>query len=213
MARRTPCAHVGLSRRFLAIVPTASPTIPKAWRARNEIAYAIRPTSPILDTRYQIEQMTATFAEHYNEQDVAALASMFTKDAARVASAATAISTGPQGIEEAFKTQFEFGFNHIKELTVDQVSPFGTDAAITIGKYRLTGQGRSSPLKIDGHWTEVEVREGGVWKIRLLTATPKTAPNAVTPSMEANAARPLSLNLRGQAQQASSLISTKPTKQ
>jgi lipoprotein-anchoring transpeptidase ErfK/SrfK len=34
------------------------------------------------------------------------------------------------------------------------------------------------------------VREGGVWKIRLLTVTPKTAPNAVTPSTEANAARP-----------------------
>ena len=37
-----------------------------------------------LDTRYQIEQMAATFAEHYNKQDAAALASMFTKDAPRV---------------------------------------------------------------------------------------------------------------------------------
>ena len=158
---------------ILAIVPTASP-----------FAQQSHP-----DTRHQIEQMVATFSERYNKQDAAAIASMFTIDAARVASAATAISTGPQGIEEAFKTQFELGFNHI-ELTVDQVSPFGTDAAITIGKYRLTGQGRSGPLKMDGHWTEVEVREGGVWKIRLLTVTPKTAPNAVTPSMEANAARP-----------------------
>ena len=158
---------------ILAIVPTASPFAQQSH----------------LDTRHQIEQMVATFSERYNEQDAAAIANMFTKDAARVASAATAISTGPQGIEEAFKTQFELGFNHI-ELTVDQVSPFGTDAAITIGKYRLTGQGRSGPLKMDGHWTEVEVREGGVWKIRLLTVTPKTAPNAVTPSMEANAARP-----------------------
>ena len=37
-----------------------------------------------LDTRYQIEQMTATFTDHYNKQDAAALVSMFTKDALRV---------------------------------------------------------------------------------------------------------------------------------
>jgi len=158
---------------ILAIVPTASPFAQQSH----------------LDTRHQIEQMVATFSERYNKQDAAAIASMFTKDAARVSSAATAISTGPQGIEEDFKTQFELGFNHI-ELIVDQVSPFGTDAAITIGKYRLTGQGQRGPLKVDGHWTEVEVREGGVWKIRLLTVSPKTAPNAVTPGMEANSARP-----------------------
>ena len=144
-----------------------------------------------LDTRYQIEQMAATFTEHYNKQDAAALASMFTKDALRVSSDGTAVSAGPQAIEESFNTQFKAGLAHI-ELVVDQVSPFGADAAVTIGKYQLTGQGRSGPLKMDGHWTEVEVREGGVWKIRLLTVTPKTAPNAVTPSTEANAARPVS---------------------
>jgi uncharacterized protein (TIGR02246 family) len=144
-----------------------------------------------LDTRYQIEQMAATFAEHYNKQDAAALASMFTKDALRVSSDGTAVSAGAQAIEESFNTQFKAGLAHI-ELVVDQVSPLGADAAVTIGKYQLTGQGRSGPLKMDGHWTEVEVREGGVWKIRLLTVTPKTAPNAVTPSTEANAARPVS---------------------
>jgi uncharacterized protein (TIGR02246 family) len=138
-----------------------------------------------LDTRYQIEQMTATFTDHYNKQDAAALASMFTKDALRVSSDGTAVSTGPQAIEESFNTQFKTGFAHI-ELMVDQVSPLGADAAVTIGKYHLTGQERSGPLKVDGHWSEVEVREGGVWKIRLLTVTPKTEPKAVVPSIEAN---------------------------
>jgi uncharacterized protein (TIGR02246 family) len=138
-----------------------------------------------LDTRYQIEQMTATFTNHYNKQGGAALASMFTKDALRVSSDGTAVSAGPQAIEESFNTQFKTGFAHI-ELMVDQVSPLGADAAVTIGKYHLTGQGRSGPLKMDGHWSEVEVREGGVWKIRLLTVTPKTEPKAVVPSMEAN---------------------------
>ena len=76
----------------------------------------------------------------------------------------------------SFNTQFKTEFAHI-ELSVDQVSPLGADAAVTVGKYQLTGRGRGGPLKVDGHWTEVEVREGGVWKIRLLTVAPKTAPN------------------------------------
>ena len=66
---------------------------------------------------------------------------------------------------ETFKTQFDSGFRHI-DLVVDQVSPFGTDAAITVGTYQITGRGQGGPLKVDGRWTEVEVREGGVWKIR-----------------------------------------------
>ena len=41
-----------------------------------------------MDTRSQIEQVVATFTERYNKQDAAAIASMFTKDAVRVSSAA-----------------------------------------------------------------------------------------------------------------------------
>ena len=138
-----------------------------------------------LDTRSQIEQMTVAFTDNYNKQDAAALASMFTKDAARVSSDGIAVSTGPQAIEESFNTQFKTGFAHI-ELKVDQVSPLGADAAVTIGKYQLTGQGRSGLSKVNGHWTEVDVREEGVWKIRLFTVTPKIEPKAVGPSIETN---------------------------
>jgi hypothetical protein len=43
---------------------------------------------------------------------------------------------------------------------------------------------------VEGRWTEVEVREGGVWKIRLLTVAPKIEPNAITPRIEANSVIP-----------------------
>ena len=109
---------------------------------------------------------------------------MFTKDAVRVTSGISGPSVGPQAIEKTFKTQFETGFRHI-DLVVDQVSPFGTDAAITVGTYQITGRGRGGPLKVDGRWTEVEVREGGVWKIRHSTVVPKIEPNPITPRMEA----------------------------
>jgi lipoprotein-anchoring transpeptidase ErfK/SrfK len=114
---------------------------------------------------------------------------MFTKDAVRVTSGVSAASVGPQAIEETFKTQFKGGFRHI-DLVIDQVSPFGTDAAITVGAYQITGQGQGGPLKVDGRWTEVEVREGGVWKIRLSTVASKIEPNAVTPRVEANSVIP-----------------------
>jgi uncharacterized protein (TIGR02246 family) len=121
------------------------------------------------ELRQQIEQMVATFTEHYNKQDAAGIGIIFTKDAVRVSSAAPAV--GPHAIEEIFKAQFNAGYNHL-DLTVDEVSPLGDDAAITIGEYHATGQGQSGPLKVEGRWTEVEVREGGGWKIRLLTVVP-----------------------------------------
>ena len=136
------------------------------------------------DMRKQAEQMTATFGERYNKQDAAAIASMFTKDAVRVSSGDGATSTGPQAIAESFKTQFKLGFNHI-DIIVDQVSPLGTDAAVTTGRYQTTGQGQGGLLRVEGHWTQVEVREAGAWKIRLLTVTPKAEPNAVTARTDA----------------------------
>ena len=102
-----------------------------------------------LDMRRQIEQLAATFSERYDKQDAGALANMFTKDAVRVTSGNSAPSVGPQAIEKIFKTQFEIGFRHI-DLVIDQVSPFGTDAAITVGRYEITGRGQNGPLKVDG---------------------------------------------------------------
>ena len=142
-----------------------------------------------LDMRRQIEQLAATFSERYNKQDAGAIANMFTKDAVRVTSGNSAPSVGPQAIEKIFKTQFESGFRHI-DLVIDQVSPFGTDAAITVGRYEITGRGQDGPLKVDGRWTEVEVREGGVWKIRHSTSVPKIEPNPIIPRVEANSITP-----------------------
>ena len=142
-----------------------------------------------LDMRRQIEQLAATFSERYNKQDAGAIANMFTKDAVRVTSGNSAPSVGPQAIEKIFKTQFEIGFRHI-DLVIDQVSPFGTDAAITVGRYEITGRGQDGPLKVDGRWTEVEVREGGVWKIRHSTVVPKIEPHPIVSRVEANSVTP-----------------------
>jgi hypothetical protein len=66
---------------------------------------------------------------------------MFTKDALQVSSDGTAVSAGPQAIEDSFKTQFKPGLSHIEQV-VDQVPHSEADAAVTISKYQLTGQDR-----------------------------------------------------------------------
>jgi lipoprotein-anchoring transpeptidase ErfK/SrfK len=119
--------------------------------------------------------MVATFTQYYDKQDTAAIATMFTKDAVQISSDISAANSGPQAIEEFFKNQFKSGFGHIDRV-IEQVSPFGTDAAITVGKYQVSGQGQSGPIKASGSWTEVEVRDSGLWKIRLLTFAPTVAP-------------------------------------
>src|SRR5689334_9388226 len=120
---------------ILAIVPCAS-------------AYA---QQSHLDNRQQIEQMAKRFSDYYNNQDAAAVASIFTKDGVRVSSGMDAVSTGPEAIKDILTTQFKSGLAHI-DLVVDQVSVLGTDVAIAVGKYRSTGQGQSGPLSVDGSW-------------------------------------------------------------
>jgi hypothetical protein len=78
------------------------------------------------------------------------------------------IKNGQQEITEHNKNLMKT-FNH-NEGTLDQVTPVGNDEAISVGEYHFTGQGPNGPTKPDGHWTALYVREGGQWKIRLLTA-------------------------------------------
>ena len=126
-------------------------------------------------TRQQIERLAVTYAENFNKQDVAGIAGLYTNDGVLVSQGPRVVKTGPQEIEQSYQSAFKSGMNHI-EITLDQVSPFGSDAAISMGEYYLAGQGQSGPIKVEGHWTAVDAREGGAWKIRLLTVVPNPPP-------------------------------------
>ena len=128
-------------------------------------------------TRQEIERLVATYAEKFNKQDFAGIAGLYTTDGALVSQAPNVVKTGPQEIEQNYQSAFKSGMSHL-ELTVDQVSPLGTDVAISMGEYHLTGQGQNGPMKVDGHWTGVDVHAGGTWKIRLATAFPNPPPAA-----------------------------------
>jgi uncharacterized protein (TIGR02246 family) len=127
------------------------------------------------NTRQQIERIVAAYHEDWNNHDAAGIAGLYTKDGVLVTQAPKVVKTGQQEIEQTYKSAFNT-IPHHDPATVDQISPLGTDTAMSVGEYHLTGQGQSGPTKIDGHWTGVYVREGGTWKIRLLTAVPDLPP-------------------------------------
>src|SRR6516165_10958094 len=130
------------------------------------------------NTRQQIEQLVTTYRANWNKQDAAGIAGLYTKDAVLVSQAPKVVKNGQQEIARQYETIFKT-LPHNDAATVE-VSPLGNDALFSVGEYHLSGQNQSGPLKVDGHWTAVYVRDGGAWKIRLLTAVPDPPPAPLT---------------------------------
>src|ERR1700756_127611 len=82
------------------------------------------------NTRQQIERIVATYVENFNKQEAAGIASLYTKDGVLVTRSEKAVKVGPQEIEQSTQDLFKMGYNHDK-AGLDQVSPVGTDAAIS----------------------------------------------------------------------------------
>ena len=123
--------------------------------------------------RQQIEQLAAAYVENWNKHDAAGVAALYAKDGAQVT--ATGVKSGPQEIEQAYQGAMKTFPKHNGQ-TIEQISPLGNDADIRIGQFHLSCDGPNGPTKLDGRYTAVDVREGGTWKIRLLTAVPIPPP-------------------------------------
>jgi uncharacterized protein (TIGR02246 family) len=125
----------------------------------------------------QIEQIKDADSANWNKQDAAGIADLYTKDGILVTSSLTkTVKTGPQEIVQHYVDGvFKQGLVH-NQASIDQIIPLGTDTAISLGEYHLSGQGEKGPVKADGHWTATYVRDGSTWKIRLLTAVNNPAP-------------------------------------
>ena len=121
--------------------------------------------------KQEVEKIGAAYFESFNRQDADGIAALYATGGMHINPA------GPRtDIAELYKGAFKAGFNH-EEGTVDQVFPLGTDGAIALGEYRITGKNQSgAPIEAGGRWTSVYVREGGNLKIRMLSAFPKAPP-------------------------------------
>jgi ketosteroid isomerase-like protein len=123
------------------------------------------------DFKKQLEQGVPTFIERFNKQDTTGVAAAY---------ASGAIIVDPAGahtdILKVYDRAFKAGINHM-EVNIDQAWPLGSDTALGMGKYRVTGKNPSgNPIEDAGLWTATWVREGGEWKVRMLTTIPQSPP-------------------------------------
>jgi uncharacterized protein (TIGR02246 family) len=126
---------------------------------------------PDQNLRQEVEKGLAAYPATFSKLDPAAMAALYAKDG---------VIVNPGGVHtdlvKWYEGVFKAGFDHV-ENTVDQFWLLGPDTVISIGEYRGTGKNQSgAPIEFGGRWTSVNVREDGVWKIRMLTAFPKSPP-------------------------------------
>ena len=119
--------------------------------------------------KQELAKVSAAYAESFDRQDGAGIAALYARGGIHVTPA------GPRtDIAQFFETAFKSGLNH-EDLTVNEAWALGANTALSMGEYHITGKNQSggAPIEIEGLWTAVDVREGGEWKIRMMSAIPK----------------------------------------
>ena len=126
------------------------------------------------NVRKAVEQVSAAYKEHFNKNDAAGVAALFTKDGLLISqSPEGAVKSGTQAIVQRYEGFFKGGFTKM-DTKVVQVARLADDVAIGWGEYVFSGQGKSGPTKLTGTWSATYVRDTGTWKCRLLNAIPKS---------------------------------------
>ena len=117
--------------------------------------------------------------EAYNKNDAAAAAALFTEDALLVAP--DGMFSGRQEIEKRYADTFQrspiISFN----CSWDRRYLNAIDNAVwSAGQWFGSFQSQTGPVFALGYWSAIYVREGDVWKIRMLTLNecPPPAPRA-----------------------------------
>ena len=124
------------------------------------------------DFKKQLEQMGSVYLERFDKQDANGVAELY---------ATGAIIVDPAGprtdIVNVYKSAFNAGISHMHADT-DQLRLLGSpDMALGTGRYLVSGTNASgTPIEAKGIWTATFVREGGQWKIGMLTTIPRPTP-------------------------------------
>jgi uncharacterized protein (TIGR02246 family) len=128
--------------------------------------------------RQQIERLVTAYQDAENKLDAAAVSGLFTKDGQFVSPGSQPlVKNGPQEIEKIYADTFKLVKNYHIVINLDQVSPQGSDVALGVGNFQVTGEGQNGPIKLDGLWTAVYVNNDGEWKVREVTSfTPPPPP-------------------------------------
>jgi uncharacterized protein (TIGR02246 family) len=117
--------------------------------------------------------------EAYNKNDAAGVAALFTEDG--VLLAPDGMFSGRQDIEKRYADTFQRSpisdFNSRRERRYLNA----IDNAIwSAGQWAATLQGQNGPEFAWGYWSAIYLREGDVWKIRMLSLIEHPAPRFET---------------------------------
>jgi ketosteroid isomerase-like protein len=124
-------------------------------------------------SKQEVDKIAAAFKDSFDKQNSVEISALFTKDGVLVN------PTGPHtDIAKFYDGAFKAGLNQI-QIMVNEVTPVDPDkdTMIGIGEYQIAGKSASgTAIQENGNWTATYVREGGAWKIRMLTGFPKAPP-------------------------------------
>jgi ketosteroid isomerase-like protein len=118
--------------------------------------------------KQELGKVSAAYGESFSRQDGAGIAALYARGGIHVNPA------GPRtDIAQLYEAAFKDGLSYA-DYTVSEVWALGADTALVMGEYHITGktQGGAS-IELAGLWTATDVREGGKWKIRMMTAIPE----------------------------------------
>jgi ketosteroid isomerase-like protein len=120
--------------------------------------------------RQELEQISSAYAGSFNKRDGAGIAALFAKGGVHINPA------GPRkDIEQFCQPIFEAGVIDHYEASLDEFWSLGSAVAAAIGQHRMTGKDQSgAQIERLGRWTATYVREGEKWKIKMLTALPRS---------------------------------------
>jgi uncharacterized protein (TIGR02246 family) len=144
--------------------------------------FAQETNTPDPQLRQQIVALLEKFTEAWNNNDAAALAALYTKDAVFCGGEGSGPHYGREAIEKHFAEGFKlFHFsNHI--ATPDQYSPhvIGTagNEVWALGEWSMTIQSKNggNPMQIKGNWGTFLVRDGDGWKARMIVTNNAAPP-------------------------------------
>jgi uncharacterized protein (TIGR02246 family) len=148
-----------------------------------------RKTQSIHRQTQKILAIAKAYDKGEDNHDPAAIAALFTDDAVFVTDRGPV--NGRQAIEKWYTDLYQGWHpkNHMTKFDGNAPQLIGTagNELWATGEWSETGQGKTGePIPIGGYWSVIYVREGDVWKIRVLAWNQTPAPaqtNAPDPKL------------------------------
>lgn len=134
------------------------------WIASGLSAPASAQQNSERDARQAGENIVQAYNKAGTAKDAAGLAAVYTQDATLVMPDGPLV--GRTAIQKYFEEAFK-GFT-LQAAKLDQATFIGNgQVMIRNGTFTATLQGKDGPMPVKGHWATTDIREDGVWKIRL----------------------------------------------